>query len=209
MARPLSRRDVLSRGALLALGGPALLAACSSGDKKDSGSSTDASASGSSGSDGSDKKVRIATWPYYLEDDNNPQASPTVKSFTKATGYGVDYKLAVDDNSSFTTKYQPDLEKGNGIGFDVVVLTSWMASRWVQRGWAQAFTADGIPNKGNILDRMAVQTVNKAPEHRNVRDYVADVNAAHRAGRWTVGPATPLADLDADWPANDISHHDV
>lgn len=155
MARPLSRRDLLSRGALLALGGPALLAACSSGDKKDSGSSSDTAASGSSGSGGSDKKVRIATWPYYLEDDANPQASPTVKSFTKATGFGVDYKLAVDDNSSFTTKYQPDLEKGNGIGFDVVVLTSWMASRWVQRGWAQAFTADGIPNKGNILDRMA------------------------------------------------------
>jgi len=152
MALPLSRRDLLTRGALLALGGPALLAACSSGD----GDSSEPSATGdSAASGGKGGKVRIATWPYYLEDDNNPQASPTVKSFTKATGFGVDYKLAVDDNSSFTTKYQPDLEKGNPIPFDIVVLTSWMASRWVQRGWAQAFTADGLPNKGNLLDRMA------------------------------------------------------
>lgn len=144
MPQPLSRRDFLVRASLLTLGGPAFLAACSK--SKDS-----ASGGGGSG----DKSVRIANWPLYIEDDQNPQNAPTIANFTKKTGIAVDYKTAVDANDSFTSKYEGDLAKGNDIGFDIVVLTSWMCANWIKNGWAQEIPADKVPNKSNLLDRLA------------------------------------------------------
>ena len=147
MPQPLSRRDFLLRSGLVALGGPALLSACSSGTKKATADSGVGAARGG--------RVRVASWPLYLEDDQDPQKAPTIANFTKKTGIAVDYKTAVDGNDSFTAKYEGELTKGNGIGFDVVVLTSWMASRWIQKGWAEKIPADAVPNKVNVLDRMA------------------------------------------------------
>ncbi len=164
MSEPLSRRDFLLRSSVLALGGPALLAAC--GDKKTSGGGATATEGASGGgSKGSTDKVRIASWPLYIENDSDPQTSPTIMGFVKATGLKVDYKPAVDSNDSFTTKFQGDLEKGRSIGFDVVVLTSWMASRWISKGWAEKIPADLLPNKVNILDRLA------SPSWDKNRDY--------------------------------------
>ena len=158
-----SRRDFLVRSAFLALGGPAFLAACSSDKISDAtaGASPDATGATSTGDTTAaargtgSGKVRIASWPLYIEDDQNPNKAPTIANFTKKTGIAVDYSTAVDSNDGFTTKYEGDLKNGKGIGFDVVVLTSWMASRWIQNGWAQEIPADKVPNRTNLLDRMA------------------------------------------------------
>lgn len=150
MPQPLSRRDFLIRSGLAALGGPALLSACSSGSNSTGATKSTAKSAGATAG-----KVRIASWPLYIEDDQDPQKAPTIANFTKKTGIAVDYKTAVDGNDSFTAKYEGELTKGNGIGFDVVVLTSWMASRWIQKGWAAKIPADAVPNRVNVLDRMA------------------------------------------------------
>jgi spermidine/putrescine transport system substrate-binding protein len=134
----LDRRQFLLRSGLLAAFGPTLLAACG-----DDGSSS-----------GGNDTLRIATWPFYIEDDQNPSKAPTIKKFVARTGIDVVYKTEVDANDTFTAKYSPDLEKGNGIGYDIVVLTSWMASRWIKNGWTQALDDTKIPNKGNLIDRM-------------------------------------------------------
>jgi spermidine/putrescine transport system substrate-binding protein len=156
----LNRRDFLVRSALLGLGGPAFFAACS---KKDEGSSggSDAGADGSSATEsaaaaGGDKpsKVRIASWPLYIENDGDPQKAATIVNFAKATGIKVDYQTAVDSNDSFTTKYEGDLKAGKGIGFDVVILTSWMCSRWIANGWAEKVPDALVPNKANLQDRL-------------------------------------------------------
>lgn len=147
--RSLSRREFLLRSGLVALGGPAFLAACG-------GKSDDSAASGSASSGGDDKgTVRIASWPFYIENDQDPKSAPTIANFMKSTGINVDYKPTIDGNDSFTAKYEGDLKAGKGIGFDIAIPTSWMCSRWIQNGWAEEIPADLVPNKANVLDRMA------------------------------------------------------
>ena len=155
MAKSLSRRHFLLGSAAAALGGSAFLAACG-GDTSDESSSGGSSAETATGdATGGGSKVRIASWPFYIEDDQNPKQSPTIANFIKATGRDVDYKLAIDDNNSFTTKYQPQLEKGESIGFDIAIPTSWMCARWIERGWVEEIPLDAVPNRVNLLDSLA------------------------------------------------------
>jgi spermidine/putrescine transport system substrate-binding protein len=141
MPPTISRRRFL--GGMTAVGaaaafGSSLLAAC--GD--DSG--------GSSGG----KKLVMHNWPLYIEGDD-PATSPTIQGFTKATGIEVDYTTAVEDNDDWFDKFSPDLAKGKGVGVDIVVLTSWMAARMVERKYVQAFDAANFPNKKNVLADLA------------------------------------------------------
>lgn len=165
----LSRRQFLLRAGVLAGFGPATLAACgdnkssdttaagSSGSGSGSGSSDTAAAGGSSGaaSGGKPNLVRIAAWPFYIEDDQNPKKAPTIANFITQTGIDVDYQLAIDDNVSFTAKYEGDLKAGKGIGFDIAQPTAWMAAKWIANGWVEPFPADRIPNKVNLIDSLA------------------------------------------------------
>ena len=130
---PFSRRRFLFGAGAAAVGGPAFLAAC-----------------GSSG--GGSKSVSWANWQLYIEDDK-PKSSPTLKGFDTATGYKVNYQAVVEDNDKFTSKYEGKLDKKQAIGFDLVVVTSWMASRWIKNGWALPLDDASIPNKKNALDR--------------------------------------------------------
>lgn len=135
----INRRNFLIRtglvGGAAALGGPALLSAC-----------------GGSGGGDSDT-VRMANWVFYIGDDERPNDTPTLKSFTDSTKLKVNYRTAVDDNDSFTEVNKGNLEKGSDIGYDLVVVTSWMASRWVQAGWVADLPE--MANKANVLDRLA------------------------------------------------------
>ena len=143
---PLSigRRDFLIKAGLLALSGPALLAAC--------GGSTKSTATGAA--TGKGQKVNIASWPFYIENDQAPKEGATIKGFMAATGYDVDYQTAVEDNVSFTEKFAPDLKAKKAIGFDVVVLTSWECANWIRNGWAAEIPAAKLPNKKNLLARL-------------------------------------------------------
>lgn len=148
----LSRRQFIVRAGLLAGFGPGLLAACG-GDEKSS-SSTDAAVEGSVAAP-TGGVVRIAAWPFYIENDQNPKKAPTIANFIKKTGIDVDYRLAIDDNVSFTAKFEGDLKAGKGIGFDIAQPTSWMASKWIANGWVESFSVDKIPNKVNVIDSLA------------------------------------------------------
>ena len=128
MARHLSRRDLIIRGGALGATGlslPALLAACG-GSKS---ASTTTSASGSTEAAAGDS-ITVLNWPLYIENDD-ASTSPTLKNFTAASGIKVDYRPEVDGNDTFTAKYEPFLSKGEGIGADIIVLTSYMAARYV------------------------------------------------------------------------------
>ena len=157
----LSRRQFILRSGLLAGFGPAVLAACGdkSSDTTEAGSSGsgDTAAGGSSGaaSGGKPNLVRIAAWPFYIEDDQNPTKAPTIANFITQTGIDVDYQLAIDDNVSFTAKFEGDLKAGKSIGFDIAQPTAWMAAKWIANGWVEPFPADRIPNKVNVIDSLA------------------------------------------------------
>ncbi len=148
----LSRRQFIVRAGLLAGFGPGLLAACGGDDKSSSG--TEAASEGSA-APSSGGVVRIAAWPFYIENDQNPKKAATIANFIKKTGIDVDYQLAIDDNVSFTAKFEGDLKAGKGIGFDIAQPTAWMAAKWIANGWVEPFPVDKIPNKVNVIDSLA------------------------------------------------------
>ena len=138
MTPRISRRDLISRGAALGLAVPslgALLAACGGGG-------------------GSSRSLSVLNWPLYIEDDD-PDTSPTLKAFTKATGITVDYRAEFDDNGSVYLKYQPDLSRGRGIGFDLIAPTSWMAARMIREELVQPLDLSRIPNAKNVRPDLA------------------------------------------------------
>jgi spermidine/putrescine transport system substrate-binding protein len=160
LAELTSRRRFLGRGAL-ALGGlavgPALLAACSSSSTTSTSATTAGTAAGGAGSTIAVPKggsITFLNWPLYIEDDD-PTTSPTIKSFTEQTGTTVNYKSEIDGNDSFYEKYEPQLSKGQGIDADIIVLTSWMAARMIEKNFVQDFAPGLFPNKSNVVDRLA------------------------------------------------------
>ena len=100
-------------------------------------------------------QVRWANWGLYLDFDNKTKKYPTLEDFQKQTGIKATYQEAVDDNDSFTAKVTPQLKLKKDIGYDAVVLTAWMAQRWIASGFTQKFDAGAIPNKKNVIASQA------------------------------------------------------
>ncbi len=67
----------------------------------------------------------------------------------------VDYREDVNDNAEFDAKVRPQLEAGQDIGRDIVVLTDWMAAQWIRKGYAQKFDRAWVPNARNLIDKLA------------------------------------------------------
>ncbi|MEU9886415.1 spermidine/putrescine ABC transporter substrate-binding protein [Sphaerisporangium sp. NPDC051011] len=115
----LTRRDALRLGGLsaAALG----LAACGVQGKK----VEPPKASAAAGYWADKKKngvLRWANWPLYMEKKGN--SYPTLEAFTKDTGIQVTYQEAIQDNSTWFGKIQPQLAAGQDIGFDMMVITN-------------------------------------------------------------------------------------
>ena len=151
----MSRRGFL--GAAGAVAATGALAACGTGGSTTpapAGSGTAAAAFPTDVSD-TEKIVRWANWPLYLDYDEDAKTYPTLDAFSAASGIQATYKEEIDDNSTFWGKVNGQLKTGQDIGFDVVTPTDWMASRFIQYGYAQPLDAAKIPNKTNILDNLA------------------------------------------------------
>ena len=145
-ARSIIRAQVTRRSLLVgagAIAGASTLAACGTG-------STDSGAEGVVDVSDSEKIVRWANWPLYLDFKEDTKEYPTLKAFEAATGITATYTEDIDDNNSFYGKVQGQLSIGSDIGYDIVTPTDWMASRWIEQGYAQKLNPDNIPNKGNI-----------------------------------------------------------
>lgn len=146
--RELVRAQLSRRGVIAGVGGlgaVGLLAAC--GTKSDTKGSSPASGGGGT--------VRWANWTLYLDYDSKTKLYPTLEAFQKKSGIKVSYKEDVDDNDSFYGKVQGQLKLGQDIGYDIVTLTDWMAGRWIRLGYTQKLDVAAIPNKVNILDKLA------------------------------------------------------
>ena len=55
------------------------------------------------------------------------------------------------------------LEQGQDIGRDIVVLTDWMAALWIQNGFVQKLNKDLIPNWTNLLPKFYYAAVRPGP----------------------------------------------
>lgn len=151
-ARPLPRRRVLQAAGI---GAAALAASACGAGGGGSPSSSSASASARTQPDQSDteKELTWSTWIGYIDVDDDGKR-PTLDEFTRATGITVDYREDINDNSEFYAKLRPQLDAGQDVGRDIVVLTDWMAGEWIRRGYAQQFDRAAMPNAANLIARL-------------------------------------------------------
>jgi len=150
--KALIRAQMTRRSLLVGAGavvGAGTLAACGTGGSTSTEGVVDVS--------DTEKIVRWANWPLYLDFDEDSKEYPTLKAFEAQTGITATYTEDIDDNNTFYGKVQGQLSIGTDIGYDVVTPTDWMASRWIEQGYAQKINAENIPNKSNI--RQVLQDV--------------------------------------------------
>ncbi len=150
----LSRRQFLT-AALGTVGTGALLAACGTGGSSSATASAALSARGATDVSATDKTVHWANWTLYLDQNAAGNGYPTLEAFTAKTGIKVTYAEDIEDNDSFYGKVSGQLANGQDIGYDLVVLTDWMAARMIRLGYTQELDKSAIPNAKNILPNLA------------------------------------------------------
>jgi spermidine/putrescine transport system substrate-binding protein len=109
-----------------------------------------------------DAKLNWSTWVGYMDVDEESGTRPTLDAFSEKTGIKVDYREDVNDNAEFDAKVRPQLEAGQDIDRDLVVLTDWKAAEWIRKGFAQKFDRAWVPNARNLIP--ALQAVPFDPE---------------------------------------------
>jgi spermidine/putrescine transport system substrate-binding protein len=98
-----------------------------------------------------EKVLNWSNWPLYIDVDDASGARPSLDAFQKLSGVQVTYTEDVNDNNEFYAKVRTQLEQGQDIGRDMVVLTNWMAAIWINNGYTQKLDKDLIPNWVNLV----------------------------------------------------------
>lgn len=149
-------RSSLSRRRLLQVAGiggvAAAAAACGAGGGGTASPTASGTPSASLAEDLSDteKIVNWSNWPLYIDVNEDTGERPTLEAFQAATGIAVTYTEDVNDNNEFFAKVRSQLESGQSIDRDLVVLTDWMASRWISAGYCAPLDKANIPNFSNM-----------------------------------------------------------
>ncbi len=91
--------------------------------------------------------LNFANWPLYIDQDSsNPPKSPTLEGFTAKYGTKVNYKEVINDNEQFFGTIQPVLQAGQDTGWDLMVITDWMAAKIITLGWTETIDTGNTPN---------------------------------------------------------------
>ncbi|WP_328301066.1 spermidine/putrescine ABC transporter substrate-binding protein [Streptomyces sp. NBC_00435] len=100
-----------------------------------------------------DRSVSFSNWPLYIDtDDEDEDRRPTLDAFSEKTGIEVRYTEEINDNDEFFGKISPALMNHQQTGHDVVVVSDWMAARFVRLGWAQKMDRSAQANVTKYLD---------------------------------------------------------
>jgi spermidine/putrescine transport system substrate-binding protein len=156
LERRITRRTMLQGTALAGVG--AFLAACGSppdATTTPTGVPSEAPGTGEPTPQPSPSDVlNFANWPLYIDqDESNPPVSRTLEAFTEKYGTKVNYQDVINDNETFFGTIQPPLQAGQDTGWDIAVLTAWMAARLIRLGWAETIdTASTRSFTANLKD---------------------------------------------------------
>jgi spermidine/putrescine transport system substrate-binding protein len=110
--------------------------------------------------------LKFANWPAYIDlagdageaGEYSAGSSPTLEEFKKEFKVDVDYQEKIGDNSTFVETIKPALVGGLTTGWDLIVLTDWMAAKIVASGWAEKIDQTNVPNcTANIRDALKGQ----------------------------------------------------
>ncbi|MFE0650737.1 spermidine/putrescine ABC transporter substrate-binding protein [Streptomyces sp. NPDC059534] len=93
-----------------------------------------------------DRTVDFANWPLYIDTDDDTSRRPTLDAFRKRTGISVRYTEEINDNDEFFGKIGPALMNRQETGRDLIVVSDWMAARFVRLGWVQEMDRAAQPN---------------------------------------------------------------
>ncbi|MFD4140549.1 MULTISPECIES: spermidine/putrescine ABC transporter substrate-binding protein [unclassified Streptomyces] len=100
-----------------------------------------------------ERRVDFANWPLYIDtDDEDTSKRPTLDAFTERTGIAVRYTEEINDNDEFFGKISPALMNGQETDRDLIVISDWMAARFVRLGWVQEMDRASQPNVSKYLD---------------------------------------------------------
>ena len=162
MTPDLTRRHFLQGTALA--GTAAFLAACSTpGTSAPAGSAPAGSAPAgsapaptSSGAATPTGPLQFANWDAYIDVEDDGVTSPTLVEFEAEYGVKVEYANAqIEDNDSFIATIRPQLESGVATGWDLIVLTDWMAAKVVASGWVEALDPANVATaSANVRDEL-------------------------------------------------------
>ena len=99
-------------------------------------------------------ELNFANWPLYIDtDDEDETKHKTLEDFTAKYGTVVNYSEVINDNDEFFGTIRPALDGGQDSGWDLIVLTDWMAGRLIRLGWTEGFDLANMPNKvANMQD---------------------------------------------------------
>ncbi len=103
--------------------------------------------------------LKFANWPAYIDLGDKTSytagASPSLTAFEKKYNVKVDYQEKIGDNAAFVETIKPALVGKLPTGWDLVVLTDWMAAKIVANGWAEQIDQSNVPNcTANIRDAL-------------------------------------------------------
>ncbi|MFD0354282.1 spermidine/putrescine ABC transporter substrate-binding protein [Streptomyces sp. NPDC127110] len=100
-----------------------------------------------------DRALAFSNWPLYIDTgDEDEESRPTLEAFTRKTGIEVRYTEEINDNDEFFGKVSPALMNHQATGHDLVVVSDWMAARFVHLGWAQRMDRSAQSNVAEYLD---------------------------------------------------------
>ena len=178
LTRDLSRRQFVQGSALV--GFSAFLAACTGTKASAAPSASTAGASGApSGAPSAapcaapTEKIatgplKFANWPAYIDQTSEADvqtgvlpagSSKTLEDFQKKYAVEVDYEEKIGDNPTFFETIRPAFAANLPTGWDLIVLTDWMAAKIISREWAERIDQANVPNcANNLRDAMRGQT---------------------------------------------------
>src|SRR3954470_20041149 len=96
------------------------------------------------------KELDFSNWPYYMDPKRK-----VLKDFEKQhPGSHVKYTEEINDLDEFFGKVRQQLQRGDSLNRDIVVLTDWMAARWVRGAWVEPIDKKNIPNEKNLTPNL-------------------------------------------------------
>jgi spermidine/putrescine transport system substrate-binding protein len=114
--------------------------------------------------------LNFANWDAYIDlttlpgadgeigtdDDEYDLPSPTLDDFMAEYSVEVNYANAeIDGNDTFLATIQPQLQGGVDTGWDLIVLTDWMAAKVIEAGWAEQIDRTHITTVlANVRDEL-------------------------------------------------------
>ena len=152
---PLTRQQLLRRAAVggVTLSLPGFLAACG-GDGGIEGQQP-AETGATTVEQVLADEITVSNWPFYIDQNDDATAFPTLDQFTEATGVKVNYLEDINSNEEFFGEIQAPLSRGQSIDRDIIVPTAWLAARLLDLGYLQKLDKSAIPNMVNLEDTLA------------------------------------------------------